>query len=159
MVDYFNEYWNLFLQSFKDYWNYLSYAILHPGWSNYFYWLIGISLFYWVIEIIIPWRKKQSIIRKDFHLDAFYMFFNFFIFSLIGFNALSNIASKSFEDFLSIWNITNLVAISVNELPAWVQLLTLFLIRDFIHFNILPFFIQLNQQGRPYDRWPWLYNV
>ena len=54
-----------------------------PITENYFYGIIAISLIIWVLEIIFPWRKQQSIFRKDFWLDGFYMFFNIFIFSII----------------------------------------------------------------------------
>lgn len=129
------KYLNIFFGSFSGYWNWLVDEITHPHWGNYFYWLIGVSLFFWALEIIIPWREKQAIIRKDFWLDGFYMFFNFFLFSLIGYNAVSNIAVEAFNDFLGLFGLTNLVAIEVNSWPVWAQLLTLFVIKDFINFN------------------------
>ena len=129
-------YWEIITTSYKGYWDYLKQEILYPGWHNYFYWLIGISLFFWLWEIVFPWRKKQSIIRKDFWLDGFYMFFNFFIFSLIGYNAVSNVAVEAFNDFLGLFGISNLVAFEIQSWPYWTQLLTLFLIRDFIQYNV-----------------------
>jgi len=54
-----------------------------PWYTNYFWGLIVISLFVWGLEMMFPWRKEQSIFRKDFWLDGFYMFFNFFIFSIV----------------------------------------------------------------------------
>ena len=129
-------YWEIITTSYSGYWNYLKQEIFDPGWHNYFYWLIGISLFFWLWEIVFPWRKKQSIIRKDFWLDGFYMFFNFFIFSLIGYNAVSNVAVEAFHDFLGLFDISNLVAFEIQSWPYWAQLFTLFLIRDFIQYNI-----------------------
>jgi len=129
-------YWEIITTSYKGYWDYLKQEILYPGWHNYFYWLVGISLFFWLWEIIFPWRKKQSIIRKDFWLDGFYMFFNFFIFSLIGYNAVSNVAVEAFNYFLGLFGISNLVAFEIQSWPYWTQLLTLFLIRDFIQYNV-----------------------
>jgi hypothetical protein len=84
------KYWNIFISSFTEYAGYLWREILYPTWGNYFYWLLGLSLFFWLLEIMLPWRKHQARIRQDFWLDGFYMFFNFFLFSLIGFNAISN---------------------------------------------------------------------
>lgn len=130
-----SRYLDIFFGSFSGYWNYLANEIMHPHWGNYFYWLIGVSLFFWALEIIIPWREKQPIIRKDFWLDGFYMFFNFFLFSLIGYNALSNVAVELFNDFLGLFGLTNLVAIEVNSWPVWAQLSTLFVVKDFINFN------------------------
>ena len=130
------KYFNIFIDSFTGYWNYLSSEILYPSWHNYFYWLIGVSLLVWLLEIIVPWRKSQAWIRKDFWLDGFYMFFNFFLFSLIGYNAISNIAVEAFNDFLGLFGITNMVAIEIGQLPGWTQLLILFVLADFIQWNI-----------------------
>src|SRR5690554_95531 len=130
------KYWNLFVSSFLDYGGYLWREILHPSWGNYFYWLIGLSLFFWLLEIYAPWRQHQAKIRKDFWLDGFYMFFNFFLFSLIGYNAVSNIGVEAFNDFLGVFGIENLVAFEIQSWPVWAQLLTLFVIRDFIQWNV-----------------------
>ena len=131
-----NKYVEIFFNSFSDYWNYLSHDILHPHWSNYFYWLIAISLIFWMLEIIFPWRKNQKIIRQDFWLDAFYMFFNFFLFSLIGFYAITNIGVQLFNDFLGIFGIRNGIAIEVAGLPIWLKLTFAFLLKDFIQWNV-----------------------
>lgn len=129
-------YSELFIGSFTGYWNYLKNEILYPSWHNYFYWLLGLSLAVWLLEIITPWRKDQGIFRKDFWLDGFYMFFNFFLFSLIGYNALSNIGVQAFNDFLGLFGVTNLVAINVAQWPYGLQLLAMFVIADFIQWNV-----------------------
>ncbi|WP_299700470.1 sterol desaturase family protein [uncultured Pontibacter sp.] len=130
------KYWNIFTSSFSDYGNYLWREMLHPSWGNYFYWLLGLSLFFWLLEIVLPWRKSQAKIRQDFWLDGFYMFFNFFLFSLVGFNAISNIGVEAFNDFLALFGIQNLVAFEIQSWPVWAQLLTLFVLRDFIQWNV-----------------------
>lgn len=141
------KYIDLFLRSFGDYWSYLAREISNPSWHNYFYWLIGVSLFFWLLEIIIPWRKKQKIIRRDFWMDGFYMFFNFFLFSLIGYNAVSNVFVALFNDFLALFGVTNVVALHVQAFPLWGQLLLMLVIRDFIHYNV----------HRILHRVPWLW--
>ncbi len=130
------KYADIVSHSYRDYWNYLSHEILHPSWHNYFYWLIGISLTCWLIEIIFPWRKNQSIIRKDFFLDGFYMFFNFFLFSLIGFFAITNVGVDLFNRFIGLFGISNLAALQVQSLPTWSQLLILFVVNDFVSWNV-----------------------
>ena len=129
------KYWKIFVDSFTGYWNYLFNEVSQPGIHNYFYWLLGLSVLVWILELVMPWRKNQKAIRKDFWQDGFYMFFNFFLFSLIGFNAISNIAVEAFSDFLGLFGITNLVAIEIQSWPAWSKLLTLFIIADFIQWN------------------------
>ncbi len=131
-----NNYWNIFCTSFTGYWNYLTGEILHPSWHNYFYWLIGLSLCCWLLEMLFPWRKDQPVIRKDFWLDGFYMFFNFFLFSLIGYNALSNIGVQFFADFIGLFGWTNLVAINIQSWPVWLQLMILLVVKDFIDWNV-----------------------
>jgi sterol desaturase/sphingolipid hydroxylase (fatty acid hydroxylase superfamily) len=130
------EYIQVFLDGYYGYWNYLSSEILYPSWHNYFWWLIGISVVVWGLELAFPWRKNQAAIRADFWLDGFYMFFNFFLFSLIGYNAVSNVAVAAFSDFLGIFGIENLVAIQVASWPAWSQFLLLFVLADFIQWNV-----------------------
>lgn len=100
-----------------------------PWYNNYFWGLIVISLVVWLLEIIFPWRKNQSFIRKDFWMDGFYMFFNFFIFSILisgDYKALGllfneiGITTKS----LAVFNISNW--------PIGLQLVVFFVILDFV---------------------------
>lgn len=118
--------------SYSGYAGYLWYEITHPSWHNYFYWLIGVSAFFFLLEIIKPWRKNQPGFRKDFWLDFFYMFFNFFLFSLIIYNAASNVVVHFFNSLLASVGITNLVAFEVMSWPVWAHLLLGFVVRDFV---------------------------
>ncbi|MEE9361000.1 MAG: sterol desaturase family protein [Cellulophaga sp.] len=127
MTEYINAFWNSFLGSLHWTWKSILFDV--PWYTNYFWGLIVLSIFVWLLEISFPWRKEQAIIRKDFWLDAFYMFFNFFIFSIIIsgfynvigilFNAIG-ISSKSFAVF------------SLTDLPLWSQLLLFFIVLDFV---------------------------
>ncbi|MFC6861130.1 sterol desaturase family protein [Zunongwangia atlantica] len=131
-----DKYLKIIQDSFTGYFNYLVQEITNPSWTNYFYWLIAISLFVWILEIVLPWRKEQPIFRKGFWLDGFYILFNFFLFSLIGYNALSNIGVALFNDFLGLFGIENIVAVNIQNLPVWGQLLIMFVIADFIQWNV-----------------------
>lgn len=132
-----NHYWGVFRDNFIGYAHYFFESILHPGWGNYFYWLIGISMLVYMLELLFPWRKNQPVVRQDFWLDAFYMFFNFFLFSLVGYSGISAVAVTAFNDFLAnAFGIRNLVAIEIDSWSRWAQLLTLFLMRDFIQWNV-----------------------
>jgi sterol desaturase/sphingolipid hydroxylase (fatty acid hydroxylase superfamily) len=105
------------------------------------------SVLVWLLEIILPWRKNQAIIRRDFWLDGFYMFFNYFLFSLILFNGVSNVFVELFSDFLGLFGITNLVALEISSWPIWGQFLLMFLVADFIQWNV----------HRVLHRVPWLW--
>lgn len=130
------KYINVFINGYKGYAAYLWSEITNPSWHNYFYWLIGVSLFFFFIEIVKPWRKEQQKFRKDFWLDFFYMFFNFFIFSLIIYNAASDVIVNLFNDLLSSIGIANLLAVNVLSWPIWIHLLLGFIVRDFVQWNI-----------------------
>ena len=130
-------YLQLLGSTFIGYANYLFGEVLNPHWGNFFYWLIGLSAAVYALELLFPWRKEQPIVRQDFWLDTFYMFFNVFLFSLVGFAAISDVVAKVFNDLLAnLFGIKNTVAISVAAWPYWAQLLTLFVVRDFIQWNI-----------------------
>jgi sterol desaturase/sphingolipid hydroxylase (fatty acid hydroxylase superfamily) len=131
-----DKYIDLFTKSFNGYASYLWREIMNPSWTNYFYWLLVVSLLVFTLEIWLPWRKNQKVLRKDFWLDLFYLFFNFFLFSLVGYNAISDVFVELFNDGLAAIGIANLIAIEVGSFPFWTQLLIMFVIADFIQWNI-----------------------
>jgi sterol desaturase/sphingolipid hydroxylase (fatty acid hydroxylase superfamily) len=133
-----NEYIELIKNSYSGYWNYLKNEIITINhWDNYFYGLIVISIVVWLLELAFPWRKNQSMFRKDFWLDTFYMFFNFFLLNLIVLIALSNTASKLFDDVLGIVGLSvgSFQLFDVDNLPTWLGLLVFFLVSDFVQWN------------------------
>ncbi|MFV9550023.1 sterol desaturase family protein [Algibacter sp. PT7-4] len=145
------KYINIIKNSYYGYWNYLKNEILFQNhWDNYFYGLIAISLVVWGLEILFPWRKNQSIFRKDFWLDTFYMFFNFFILNLVILIALSNTVTQFFNDILSSigLSIKSFQLFNVNELPKWFGLFVFFIVSDFVQWNT----------HRLLHRIPWLWN-
>jgi hypothetical protein len=64
--------------------------------------------FFFGLEIARPWRQDQARFRQEFWLDAFYMFFNFFLFPLIIYKAASELVVHWFQGMpvglgLRIW--------------------------------------------------------
>ena len=130
-----NKYIELIKNSYTGYWNYLKESVLFEiQWENYFYGLIIISLIVWALEIVFPWRKNQPVIRKDFWLDTFYMFFNFFLLNLIVLIALSNTAEQLLNDLLSIVGLSvyHFRLFDINTFPYWARLLVFFIVIDFV---------------------------
>lgn len=122
-----------FLNSYAGYAGYLWDEITNPSMHNYFYWLIAVSLFFFGLEWLRPWRRDQPRFRKDFWLDAFYMFFNFFLFSLIIYNALSDVVVDALNNFILSFSGFDLQASNpLQHLPQWGILLIGFFLRDFI---------------------------
>jgi sterol desaturase/sphingolipid hydroxylase (fatty acid hydroxylase superfamily) len=101
--------------------------------KSYFWLLLLVSLFFFVLEIIRPWREKQPKFRKDFWLDFFYMFFNFFLFSLVIYHAGSMLVVNWINGL--VLNATGFDlqgSNPMNSWPLWAILITGFLVRDFI---------------------------
>lgn len=131
------KYIEIFKNSYQGYFSYLMNEVTSFHWENYFYGLILVSLIVWGLEIAFPWRKNQKIFRKDFWLDIFYMFFNFFLLNLIVLIFLSNTAAALFNDALGIINLqfSDLQIINLNALPYGVGLLVFFIVSDFVQWN------------------------
>ncbi len=125
------KYVSAFIHEFTSTLNWTLDSILFkvPWYNNYFWGLIVISLVVWFLEIIFPWRKNQSRIRKDFWLDGFYMFFNFFIFSIF----ISG-DYKAIGLFFNEMGITtkSLAVFNLSNWPAGIQLIVFFIILDFV---------------------------
>ncbi|MEO0571020.1 MAG: sterol desaturase family protein [Bacteroidota bacterium] len=126
-----SEYLEAFFKGFNGTLNYTYKSILFevPWYKNYFWGLIAISLVVWAMEILFPWRKNQSIFRKDFWLDGFYMFFNFFVFAFV-IQGVYNILEISFGNLgISAQSFTLL---PIQNWPMWSQLLVFFILLDFV---------------------------
>lgn len=129
-------------------WTWKSILFEVPWHLNYFWGLILISLLIWGLEILFPWRKQQSIFRKDFWMDGFYMFFNFFIFAIV----ISGVY-KVLEVFFGQIGIgiQSIAIIDLKEFPLWMQLLLFFVVLDFVQWfthillHKLPFLWRFHQ--------------
>jgi len=125
-------------KAIKDYGDYLFSEITFqtiPWAQNYFWWLILLSLFVWVLEVVFPWRKNQSAFRKDFWLDTFYMFFNFFIFRLVFFAALAALTSQAFSSALG-GNLEMFTLLNLRTYPYWLQVIVFFLVMDLAQWGV-----------------------
>ena len=111
-------------------WTWKSICFEVPWYKNYFWGLIVISLIVWGIEMLFAWRKEQSIFRKDFFLDGFYMFFNFFIFSILISGVYKIITKIAIDEFQISKNSISLVDLS--SFSPLIQLLIFFVVLDFV---------------------------
>lgn len=109
-------------------WTWKSIIFEVPWYMNYFWGLIIISLVVWMLEILFPWRKDQSIFRRDFWLDGF-ICFQFFLFA-IAISGFYKLLGLLFSD-LGIKQ-SSLALIDMSQFPSWLQLLIFFLILDFV---------------------------
>ena len=127
MSFYLNAFLNEMVNTLEWVWNSICFAV--PWYSNYFWGLILISILVWLAELLFPWRKSQSAFRKDFWLDVFYMFFNFFIFAIFisGFYQAATLAFES----IGI-GIQSIKLIDLSAFPNWLELLVFFILLDFV---------------------------
>ena len=125
------QYLDAFISAFEGTVNYTWKSIIFevPLYKNFFWGLVAISLLVWVLEILFPWRKEQSIFRKDFWLDAFYMFFNFFIFSIV-IAGVYKILGIVFGQ-LGV-TAESIALINTSSWPVWAELLLFFVLLDFV---------------------------
>jgi sterol desaturase/sphingolipid hydroxylase (fatty acid hydroxylase superfamily) len=130
------KYFQIAAGAYANYWQFLVQAVLMPSWHNYFYWLVGASVVIYFLEVLMPWRREQPVVRENFWIDIFYLFWNYFLFSLVAYQAISQVFVQFFADFLTIFGIRNLVAISVAAWPTWLQLLFIFVFRDLMQYLV-----------------------
>lgn len=100
-----------------------------PWSQNYFWGLTLISLIVWLAELLLPWRKEQKPIRQDFWLDTGYMYFNFFIFSIVisGFYQVIN------HNVVQMgMTATSLAVVNISQWHFAVQLMIFFIVLDFV---------------------------
>ena len=123
--------------------------ILHPflgGKLNMFYFLILLSLLVWMLEIALPWRKNQHKVRKDFWLDTFYMFFNFFLYRIVFFAAFVKIVYSFFSRSLEVFGYQGGHLLDVSELDWLLQMVIFFIVADIVQWGVhvilhrVPFF-------------------
>jgi len=134
-----SDYVDIFLNAYENTASYLWKTITHPfpsGKINGFYFLIAISLVIWVLEIVIPWRKNQAKIRKDFWQDTFYMFFNFYLFGLLIYAALSSVSVQFLKDILAPLGYEGGHLIDFSNVQWGWQLLIFFFIADFVQWIV-----------------------
>lgn len=138
-----------YLNHFLSGWQSLAQQITHPNWGNFFWLLVAVSAVVLLLEVILPWRKKQRLARPQLGQDIFYMFFNMFFFPLMGYATLSHFCATQLQTWGFVEDLRGLVPLQL--LPAWLQLVLLFVARDFIQWNVhvllhrVPFFWKLHE--------------
>lgn len=123
-----------YIQHFIAGWQSLLQQMTHPGWGNFFWLLLLASLIVFALEIGFPWRTGQRVLRAELGQDIFYMFFNMFLFPLLGFATVSLFFASAIEA-TSLPSILRGL-IPLQNLPHWLQLVSLFVMRDFLQWNI-----------------------
>jgi sterol desaturase/sphingolipid hydroxylase (fatty acid hydroxylase superfamily) len=125
-----------FDSSFVGYGRWVAGEIRNVSFHSYFWLLVGVSLTAAVLEVARPWRRDQPFLRHDFFLDLFYVFFNFFGFGLLGYAALSDVASWATSRALASLGLSSLVVVDLGALPIAAQIVAYLLVRDFVEYGV-----------------------
>jgi sterol desaturase/sphingolipid hydroxylase (fatty acid hydroxylase superfamily) len=104
--------------------------------QGYFFWLLIISIFCWILERLVPWRKEQKAFRKQIGQDFFWLVFN------------GHFAGVLLA-YLTFWIATHINTLFVNlnfpapdtlnvvsEAPVWLQFIVYFILSDFIEWCV-----------------------
>lgn len=107
-----------------------------PVYAQYYFWLIGVSLFCFALERLSPWRKEQKILRRGIWQDLFWLVFNGHYLGL-----LLAMLTGGFIQWLNdvLYGLGLPVPESLallNGVPLWLQFVIFFVLKDFIEWNI-----------------------
>ena len=127
MENYVEGFISAFLGAFQWTWRSILFEV--PWYKNFFWGIILLSLTVWILELLFPWRKQQSAFRKDFGLDVFYLFFNFFIFSI----AISG-CYRMISLFFAQRGLhpQSFMVVDITQWSAGLQLFVFFVLLDFV---------------------------
>ena len=89
------KYLKIIVDSCGGYPDYLWQAISTSSWNNYFYWLLGTSAVFMLLEWVRPWRKDQPKFRKDFWLDFLYLLVGFLVRDFVSVEKAKEVAHAS----------------------------------------------------------------
>lgn len=102
---------------------------------NWFWFLVILSLVVALGEKLFPWRKEQPLIRKQFWLDTFYMFFNFFIFKIIFFGWFSFFTEQGLLTVMK-QPLSNFAIIDLSQFPKPLAFILFFIAYDFVQWLV-----------------------
>lgn len=130
-----NGYAETFASAWRGYAEWLWRDVTHPGWGSYTTLLVVVTAVFLVWEQLAPWRPQPRL-REGYWLDLFYVVFNFFLFSLLGFQAAATVASAMFDDALRAVGLGSLAVVHVDGWPTWAQLALYLVARDLVQYGI-----------------------
>lgn len=107
-----------------------------PIYAQYYFWLIGVSLFVFAVERLATWRKEQKVLRKGIWQDLFWLVFNGHYLGL----SMAMVSGKLIHAF-NQWLHENGLPVPeslalMQDQPWWLQFAVFFILKDFIEWCI-----------------------
>lgn len=123
----------VFAQGFAESKQVFRHQLMNPSFSNPFYMIPTIALFTFLLELYMPKKLDyHPIKRKGFALDLFYVIFTDYLLMVVGFYALSKVATYLFDSAMGTFGVTSYLIFDITELNGVVQFLIIFIILDFL---------------------------
>lgn len=130
-----SHYAQTFANAFTGYARWVWTDVSQPGPHAYFTLLVVATGTLLTWEQLAPWRRQPRV-REGFWLDAFYLLFNFYLFGLLGFQALATTTHTAFLDALSALGVSDLALVDVGGLPKVAQLTLYLALRDLLQYGV-----------------------
>lgn len=115
--------------------------------AKYYVWLVGVSLFVFVMERLFTWRKGQRVLRPGIGQDLFWLVFNGHFLGL----ALATGTGYLVQALNTLLHEAGLPAPEslhlMSDTPLWLQATVFFVLKDFLEWNV----------HRLLHRTPWLW--
>lgn len=134
-----------------------------PSWKSYAFWLLIISLFAFLLERIVPWRKQKAL-RPQLMQDIFWLVFNGYYLAVL-FSPMFNFVSGTFEQFLISIGLPSPSSVNfANAFPFWAQVVFLLLLQDLIEWGVhnllhrVPFLWELHKLHHSIHTMDWIGN-
>ena len=104
--------------------------------TQYYFWLIAVSLLCFLLERLSPWRKSQKVFRKGFLQDLFWLVLNGHFLGVL----LAMVTGKTvlvFNAFLFKIGLPVPESLALlASAPLWLQFIIFFGLKDFVEWNI-----------------------
>jgi len=103
---------------------------------GYFFWLLAVSLFCWILERVVPWRRDQRAFRKQIGQDYFWLVFNGHYAGVLIAYITSYLVQQT-NGVFSWWHVPSPASIRLlSGAPLWAQFVILLVVKDFLEWCV-----------------------
>lgn len=128
---------DVFLQAYRDYWNYLVWSFTHFGFYNMFMWIGIACVIGFLLELILPQKFNYPFInRKSYGTDFMFLIANYLLFECIFFFAFCSTLEYVWLGLLKSFNWSFPTLLSSAYIPYWLCFVIAFFIRDLMEYGV-----------------------
>jgi sterol desaturase/sphingolipid hydroxylase (fatty acid hydroxylase superfamily) len=131
---------------------------------QYYFWLIAVSLFCFLLERVVPWRREQKVLRRGIVQDLFWLVFNGHYLGMI-FALFTGYTVQWFNGFLGKLGlpVPETLALLAGA-PLWLQFIVFVVLKDFVEWLIhrllhnVPWLWELHKLHHSIEELDWIGN-